>query len=93
MPQLRGEEMGGRYGESNTDTWIMKCKTDSQWEFDVWLREFKPGLGNNLQGWGGERGEGGGRDVQVGGDMETYGCFMVMFDRNQCYTVKQLSFN
>ena len=32
----------------------------------VWLKEFKLGLGNNLEGWDGE---GGGRDVQVGGDL------------------------
>ena len=32
----------------------------------IWLRQLKSGLGNNLEGWGGE---GSGRKVQVGGDM------------------------
>ena len=41
------------------ETCITICKTDSQWEF-------KPGLCNNLEGWNGEGGE---RDIQVGGDM------------------------
>ena len=27
------------------------CKLDSQWEFAVWLRELKPGLCDNLEGW------------------------------------------
>ena len=62
-----GEEgEGGMYRESNMETHITGCKIDSQWEFSVWLRDFKPGLGNNLEGWDGE---GGGKDVQVGGDM------------------------
>ena len=64
---LRGEGEGGRYGESNMETYITICKIDSQWEFAVWLRELKPGLGNNSAGWDGE---GGGRDVQVGRDMD-----------------------
>ena len=33
-----------------------------------WLRELKPGLCNNLEGWGGE---GGRREVQEGGDIDT----------------------
>ena len=41
---------GGRYGESNMETYITICKTDSQWEFAVWLRELKQGLCNNLGG-------------------------------------------
>ena len=32
------------YGESNMETYITICKVDSQWEFAVWLREFKPRL-------------------------------------------------
>ena len=51
--------------ESNMETHVTICKIDSQWEFAVWLREFKPGLSNNLEG--GDR-EGRGRDVQVQGD-------------------------
>ena len=40
---------------------------DSQWEFAVWLRELRPGLCDNLEGWDGE---GGGRGVQVGGHID-----------------------
>ena len=45
-----GEE-GGMYGASNVETYITICKIDSQWEFAVRLRELKPGLCNNLEGW------------------------------------------
>ena len=54
------------YGKSNMETYITVCRTDSQWEFAVWLREVKPGLCNNLEGWDGGRG---GREVQKGGDI------------------------
>ena len=65
--RLAGEEgEAGMYGEDNMKTYITICKIDYQWEFDVWLRELKPGLGNNVEGWDGK---GGVRDVQVGGDM------------------------
>ena len=40
------------------------CKTDSQWEFAVWLRKLKQGLRINLGGW---NGEGDGRQFQKGG--------------------------
>ena len=43
----RGGE-GEMYGESNTETYTTICKTDSQWEFAVWLKQ---GLCNNLEGW------------------------------------------
>ena len=60
-----GEEgEGGMYRESNMETHITGCKIDSQWEFSVWLRELKPKICNNLEGWDGEQS---GRDVQVGG--------------------------
>ena len=43
-----GEEgEGGRYGESNMETYITIRKIDSQWESAVPLRELNPGLGNN----------------------------------------------
>ena len=42
------------------------CKTDSQWEYVVWLRELKPGLCDYLEGWDGM---GGGREAHEGGDM------------------------
>ena len=54
------------YGESNMETYITICKIDSQGEFAVWLRELKPGLCNNLEGWDGEDG---GREGQEGGDI------------------------
>ena len=57
----RGEEReGGMYGESNAETYIATCKTDSQWESSVWLKEFKLGLDNNLEGWDAEGGQ---RDI------------------------------
>ena len=53
-------------GKSNTETYITMCKTDSQWEFAVWLRKLKQGLCINLEEWDGE---GDGREVQKGGDI------------------------
>ena len=32
------EGVGGRYGDSNMETYITICKIDNQWEFAVWLR-------------------------------------------------------
>ena len=37
-------------GKSNMETYITIYKIDSQWEFAVWLKEHKPGLGSNLSG-------------------------------------------
>ena len=51
-------------GESNMETYITICKIDSQWEFAVWLRKFKPGLSINLEWWDREED---GREVQKGG--------------------------
>ena len=48
------------YGRSNMETHITICKTDSQRESAVWLRELKQGLCVNLEGWDGE---GDGREV------------------------------
>ena len=45
----RGGE-GEMYGKSNMETYIAICEIDSQWEFAVWLRKLKPGLGINLEG-------------------------------------------
>ena len=53
-------------GKNNMETYITKCKIDSQQEFAVWLRKFKQGLFINLEGWDGE---GDGREVQEGGDI------------------------
>ena len=49
------------YGKSNMETYTIICKTDSQQEFAVWLRELNQGLCINLEGWDGE--------VQVGDDI------------------------
>ena len=56
--------MGERYGKSNMETYITICKTDSQWEFAVCLRELKQGLCNRLKGGvGREMGERSGREM------------------------------
>ena len=57
---------GERYGKSNMETHITKCKIDSQREFAVWLRKLKQGLCINLEGWDGE---GDGKEVQKRGDI------------------------
>ena len=54
------------YGESNMETYITICKTDSQWEFAVWFRKLKQVLYTHLEGWDGE---GDGREVQKEGDI------------------------
>ena len=51
-------------GKSNMESYITICKTDSQWEFAVYLRKFKQGLCINLEGLDGE---GDGKEVQKGG--------------------------
>ena len=56
------------YGESNMETYITICNTDSQREFAVWLRKGKQGLCINLEGWDGEGDE---RGVQEVGDTWT----------------------
>ena len=37
--------------EQHESIYITMCKTDSQWEFAVWLRKLKLGLSDNLEGW------------------------------------------
>ena len=49
------------YTESNMETYITICKTDSQQEFAVCLRKPKQGLCINLEGWDGK---GDGREGQ-----------------------------
>ena len=51
MGSKREEGEGEMYGESNMETYITICRTDSQWEFALWLRELKQGLCINLEGW------------------------------------------
>ena len=59
------EEEGVMYGETNMEAYNTICKTDSQWEFALWLRELKQGFCDNLEGRGGE-GDG---KAQEEGDM------------------------
>ena len=54
------------YRESNMETYITICKTESQWEFAVRLRGLKQGLCINLDA---RDGEGGRRETQEGGDI------------------------
>ena len=85
----RGGE-GEMYGESNKDTYITMCKTDSWRECAVWLRELKQGLCINPQGWDGR--ETGGRFKRKG----TWVClWLILIDvwQKQQNSVKQLSFN
>ena len=66
MEKVGGEEEEGEiYGESNIEIYSTLCKTDSQWEFAVWLRELKRVLGQ-AEGWGGK---GDRKEVWEGGDM------------------------
>ena len=87
--------------EKHGNTYITTCKIDSGWWFALWLRELKPRLCDNSEGW--DR-VGGGREVQEGGYMYsygytyvyhtyTYGWFMLMYGRNQHNIVKKLSSN
>ena len=62
MDMGKGEERVGCM-ESNMETYITICKTDSQQEFAVCLRKLKQGLCINLEGLGN------GRKVQKGGDI------------------------
>ena len=57
------EEKGEMYGECNMETYNTICKTDSQWEFAVWLKQR---IFDNLEGWDPEGDE---REVWEGGDM------------------------
>ena len=41
---------GEMYGKSNMEAYITICKTDSLWEFAVWLRKLQQGLYINLEG-------------------------------------------
>ena len=77
------------YGKSNMEIYITICKIDIQQEFAVWVRKLKQGLSINLEGWDAK---GDGREVQKGGDVYTYGWFMLRFDRKQQNSVKQLFF-
>ena len=54
------------YGESDMETSRTVWKIDSQQEFAVWLKKLRQGLFVNL---GGGDGEGGGREVQKGGEI------------------------
>ena len=89
MDKVGGEEGEGEMDwESNIEIYNTICKTDSQWEFDVWLRKLKQGLCDRLKGRVGR--EMGGKPGREG---YTYGRFFSMFDRKPQNSVKQLSFN
>ena len=90
MDLVGGEEGEGEmYVESNMEIYNTMCKIDSQWEFDVWLRELKQGLCDRLKAWGG-RWEGG---LGGRGHVYIYGWFLLMCDRQSQNSIKQLSFN
>ena len=84
----RGGE-GEMYGESTMETYTTICKTHSQQEFAVWLRELKQGLCINLERWDGE---GMGRRLKREGLYVYLWLIMLRFDRKQQNSVKQLSF-
>ena len=51
MDKMEGEEGGEEmYGQSNIEIYNTMCKTDSQWEFAVWLKEPKQELCDRLKG-------------------------------------------
>ena len=66
MDMRRRGEVEGVWTEQHGNMYITIRKMDSQWEFSVCLRELRPGLCNNLEGWDGE---GGGRKFQEGRHM------------------------
>ena len=53
MDMGRGEEGMGCMERVTWKLNITICKTDSQWEFAVWLRKLKQGLSIILEGWDG----------------------------------------
>ena len=53
------------HGKSTMETYITRCKIDSQQEFAVWLQKLKQRLCINLEEWDGA---GDGREVQMGGN-------------------------
>ena len=60
MDKVGGDEGEGEmYGESNIEIYNTMCKTESQREFSVRLRELKQGLSNRLKGEVGRAMEGG----------------------------------
>ena len=82
-----GEEGEGEMCvESNMKIYNTMCKIDSQWEFDVWLRELKQGLCVSLKGRMGR--EMGGRRHGC-----TDGWFSLKCDRKPPNSAKQLPFN
>ena len=85
---------GGQKGsgmERETETYDTVCKTDSHWDFAVWLRELQQGLCSRLKGEAGR--QMGGRSGREGHGY-AYGWFLLMiYDRKSQNSVKQLSFN
>ena len=88
MDKVGGDEGEGEmYGESNIEIYNVMCKTESQWEFSVGLRELKQGLCDRLTGGM----EMGGRPGREG--TWVYLWLILMYDRKIQNSVKQLSLN
>ena len=80
------EKAGGMEKVTRKDTLPYAEQTTANGNL-LYDSELKPGLHNNLEGWDGE---GGGKNVQVGGDMgKPMADFLLMFGRNQYNTVNQ----
>ena len=58
------EQTYGQGQREDGNIYTTVCKIDSQWEFAVCLKEIKPGLCDNLEGWEGVGDE---KEVQEGG--------------------------
>ena len=59
-----GQGKGGMKWESSTETYIIICKIDSQWESAVWHKELNLVLCDYMVGWGGMS-EGGSRERET----------------------------
>ena len=88
MGWCRGGE-GEMYGDSNMETSITICKIDSRWNL---LNVSGNSNRGSVSTWGVEWGGKWERGSKGRGYMYTYGWFMLMFDRKQQNSVKQLSF-
>ena len=86
----REDGQGGMNGGSNKETSTTVCKPDRPWEVPIWLKELKLGLSATL---GGGVGKGEGGALEWEGTWVSLRLIRVDFGRNQCSSVKQLSFN
>ena len=53
LVDTEGKKRVGRMKRVAWTVCITTCKTESWWEFAVWLMELRPGLYENLEGWDG----------------------------------------